>query len=181
MLNVWTVARLGRDEVRTAAVLTWVLDCHGSHGYGSLILETLLSRLKKRSLPGDLDDVNLGHNYRTLREHTPFGDQSNRVDIVLEGGNSVIFLEVKIDAPPGPEQLQRYKAASLAKASATKKEHARLLYLSRTTLKDACDGVIFLNWVDVSKAIHEAVAQSTRNDFSGAILRQFANYLKNFK
>ena len=181
LLNVWTLARLGRDEVRTAAVLTWVLDCYGSHGYGSAVLDALLSKIKARMQRGELDDIDLGQRYRTTREHSPFGDQSNRIDIMIEGGNCVIFLEVKIDAPPGHEQLQRYKAASMVKAVATQKKHSRLLYLSQSSPKAAQADVIFLTWADIRKSIQTVIRQARSDDISGAILRQFASHLKKFK
>jgi hypothetical protein len=181
LLNVWTVARLGRDEVRTAAVLTWVLDCFGSHGFGSAILEALIARLEAREPSDAFADLEIGQRYRITREHSPLGDHGNRIDIAIEGTNCVIFLEVKIDAPEGPEQLQRYRWAAHGKARAAKKAHSRLLYLSQSLPSDIPKDVILLTWTDVRKSIEAAVARSGATDLSAAVLLQFAQHLKPYR
>ncbi|WP_047023613.1 PDDEXK-like family protein, partial [Enterobacter cloacae] len=44
----WEVAGLGRKEVRNTAVLAWLLDPEGTHGFGRLSLQALLQAIRHR-------------------------------------------------------------------------------------------------------------------------------------
>jgi hypothetical protein len=52
LVNVWKEAGLGRNELRHAAVLAWLLNERGTHGRGSAILESWLCGL--RTLTGTM-------------------------------------------------------------------------------------------------------------------------------
>ena len=49
-VDVWSVARLKRDELRHASVLAWFLNPNASHGFEQEIFRTWMSRL---SFPGE--------------------------------------------------------------------------------------------------------------------------------
>ncbi|HEK1093132.1 TPA: PD-(D/E)XK nuclease family protein [Proteus mirabilis] len=101
----WEVAGLERKEVRNTAILAWLLDPKGTHGFGRLPLQTLLQiiRHNKIDIPKDY------HHYcRVQVETNPTGDCTNRVDIEIDADNFLLFIEVKIDANEQPEQIARY-------------------------------------------------------------------------
>lgn len=101
----WEVAGLERKEVRNTAVLAWLLDPEGTHGFGRLPLQTLLQTIRhnRNDIPEDY------HRYcRVQVETNPTGDCTNRVDIEIDADNFLLFIEVKIDANEQPEQIARY-------------------------------------------------------------------------
>jgi hypothetical protein len=105
-IDLWAVAGLARKEVRTAAVLAWLLDPQGSHGQDDLFLQRLWKEVSAAS------ECRLGFELeapqRSRTEINPMGDLNNRVDIELEGRDFLVFIEVKIDAGLRQDQLQNY-------------------------------------------------------------------------
>lgn len=101
----WEVAGLERKEVRNTAILAWLLDPEGTHGFGRLPLQTFLQTIRhnRNDIPEDY------HCYcRVQVETNPTGDCTNRVDIEIDADNFLLFIEVKIDANEQPEQIARY-------------------------------------------------------------------------
>lgn len=101
----WEVAGLGRKEVRNTAILAWLLDPEGTHGFGRLPLKAFLRgiRRKRNDIPEDY------HHYcRVQVETNPTGDSTNRVDIEIDADNFFLLVEVKIDACEQQEQVARY-------------------------------------------------------------------------
>ncbi|WP_142780823.1 PD-(D/E)XK nuclease family protein [Agrobacterium sp. T29] len=177
LLNVWTIAGLKRNEVRTSAVLGWILDSNGSHGFGSAVLQALLEALIQRTGSEELRQAVLGSHYRVSAEHTSFGERDNRVDLAIEGKNCIIFIEVKIDAPEGRDQLDRYTALAKRRAIALRKPVSLVLYLNNTCPPNPPAHLIWLTWRDVARAIFSAVAGSPERTVSGAVLKQFATHI----
>lgn len=178
LLNVWAIAGLKRKEVPTAAVLGWILDCKGSHGFGSDVFESLLSILAEKYPSRDLQGIRLGRHYRLAVEHSSFGESSNRVDLVIDGENTVIFIEVKIDARERENQLKDYLELATKRASVQNKPTAWVLYLSSFLPADAPDAVLHLRWKDVAKAIENAIPLTAEKTVSGAVVKQFAAHVK---
>ncbi|HDR1229421.1 PD-(D/E)XK nuclease family protein [Pasteurella multocida] len=110
MANVWAAANLGRNEVRNSKTLRWFLDVSETHGQGDFFLNSLL-----KALPRSIG-VEKIKNYRATEECCPLGEQSERVDIEIDGENFLLFIEVKIDAVEGINQLQRYQDVAMAKS-----------------------------------------------------------------
>lgn len=101
----WEVAGLGRKEVRNTAVLAWLLDPEGTHGFGRRPLQALLEAIRevRADIPADY------HQFcRVQVETNPAGDNTNRVDIEIDADNFFLLVEVKIDAGEQQEQLARY-------------------------------------------------------------------------
>lgn len=157
-LNVWAVAGLRRNEVRNCAVLAWFLNPRGSHGAGATYLKAVMALLPEVEA-GGLEQARLKTELR------PQGSDRDRVDIVVELPERVIFIEAKIDAPEGLNQLARYRnaAARLHKA-------VSIIYLTRTAPVDEHDGVHHLTWRQVARALTKASGprqgQSLANQFS---------------
>ncbi|HDR1107054.1 PD-(D/E)XK nuclease family protein [Pasteurella multocida] len=111
LANVWVAANLGRNEVRNSKTLRWFLDASETHGQGDFFLNGLL-----KSLPRSIGTERI-RNYCATEECCPLGEQSERVDIEIDGENFLLFIEVKIDAVEGVNQLQRYQDVAMAKSS----------------------------------------------------------------
>jgi hypothetical protein len=177
-VNVWTIAGLQRDETRNARVLSWLLDCDGSHGQGKLIFESLLRRLTNIASATTAPIVSplpshIERPYTTRTEIYP--DSENRVDIELDGPDFLAFVEVKIDAPEGQDQIKRY--VKLARDKAENRPCA-VLFLSRDRDQQlSCndDIVIRATWVDVAMAITDLISES--DDLISTLLRQFADHV----
>ncbi|EKO0937575.1 PD-(D/E)XK nuclease family protein [Escherichia coli] len=101
----WEVAGLGRKEVRNTAVLAWLLDPDGTHGFGRLPLQAFLRAIRHNR--NDIPEDYL-HSCRVQVETNPTGDNTNRVDIEINADNFFLLIEVKIDAYEQPEQVARY-------------------------------------------------------------------------
>lgn len=177
LLNVWSIAGLKRNEVRTSAVLGWVLDCNGSHGFGSAFLAALIKRLEEKTGSKELKTLVLGRHYRVSVEHSSFGERDNRVDIAIEGSNCVIFVEVKIDALEGLDQLSRYSVLARRKAIALRKDVSLVLYLNKTRPLNSPVGLVWMHWQDIARAIMDVVAGPAEKTVSGAVLKQFATHV----
>ncbi|EKN4809898.1 PD-(D/E)XK nuclease family protein [Yersinia enterocolitica] len=101
----WEVAGLGRKEVRNTAVLAWLLDPEGTHGFGRIPLQAFLRAIRHNR--NDIPEDYL-HYCRVQVETNPTGDNTNRVDIEIDADNFFLLIEVKIDACEQPEQVARY-------------------------------------------------------------------------
>lgn len=101
----WKVAGLGRDEVRNSSVLAWLLNPRGSHGFGDALLQRLLNHLaqQRSGFP-----TTTGPYCHVRTEQTPNGERSERVDLEIDAADFYLLIEVKIGAPEGTEQLNRY-------------------------------------------------------------------------
>lgn len=176
-LNVWRIASLGRHEVRTSSVLRWLLDARESHGLGPAILHGLLRRLGARASKPDLTAFIDGPVHSVSVEYNVFGNLDSRVDLVLENDRSVIFIEVKIDAPPGPDQLARYVALAHRKARAMRHERWIVLYLSEWKPPDT-DGLVWLQWRDVAAVVRAGVSATGAVGTPAAVLLQFADHVQ---
>jgi hypothetical protein len=164
-LDVWGVAGLKRNEIRTASVLAWLIDPAGSHGAGDDYLRAFWNRA------GGHDYFELTGPFRVLTEHSPDGDRGQRVDIVLVGKDQIIFIEVKIDAPQHRLQLERYTevAKSLGK-------QFLVIYLSEESeeLPNQCKSI---RWRDVAAAIRDVIRAKNPQWFSTMIAMQFARHV----
>jgi hypothetical protein len=176
--NVWEIAGLGRNEVRTASVLAWMLDHRQTHGFGHAVLSALLQCLGDRLWEGT-ERLDFGDNYFVHTEFCALGGRDNRIDIVIEGTKYVLFIEVKIDAPEGDGQLKRYCEMALRKAHAAGKPFAKVLYLSEHIPEGLPPEVVRLRWRDVARAIRVTLRKATtEQSFPARLLSQFADHIE---
>jgi PD-(D/E)XK nuclease superfamily len=157
MLNVWRTAQLGNDEIRNCKVLATFLDHSGDHGQGVDILCSLLSTIGLQ----EFTERVCKRRYQTHTEVWPLNNAVSRVDIKIEGDDFLIFIEAKIAANEGDDQLQRY--VDLARAKAGSRDWA-VIYLtpdgrqsSNFILSDS-DKVYSASWMQVSRAMRSCVA-----------------------
>lgn len=163
----WEVAGLGRDEFRNTAVLAWLLNPRGSHGFGDAALNILLEQINLQfgggfSLsPSDFCHVRV--------EKNPDGEISNRVDIEIDSKNFYLIIEVKIDAQEGINQLQRY--GDLAKMQAGYRPWA-IIFLTpdgraAKTAGQYLAKILPISWSNLSQLIEKSTRSRSQVDFKG--------------
>lgn len=173
--NIWAIAGLKRNEVRTTAALAWWLDPTGEHGFGNAILREVLAALGNCRLSG----LSVDAPYRVRTEYCAFGEAADRVDIAIDGPDFLLFIEVKIDAPEGPNQLDRYVRKAREFAQAIGKPIVAVLYLNDATPSVLPDGVVPLRWPAIADAIEAVLrADDQPNSFRSQAARQFAEHVR---
>lgn len=167
--NIWDIANIGKKEVPNCAVLTWLLDCYGSHGQGNFFANALFSLLKKSDI--------LHSEYFTKTEDNYYDETANRVDIVLENRDFCVFIETKIYAPEQPRQRERYETVLKNK---TQKEKI-FVYLTPYKLQNDHDTIHYLTWNDISLTFLTAIQNnSAMPEFIKTIVQQYCYYIQNF-
>lgn len=171
--DIWSVIGLERNEVRTARVLTWLLDPRGSHGALAAYFECLWQRI-----PDQLRPFELGTVLRATRETVPIGDGQNRVDIEVEGDDFIVFIEVKIDATDGPNQLSRYASVAKIKASVRGKPNFAVLFLTPGRISLLPEHCVHITWLDVSRAIKQAQKANPAANVGAHLAASFADHIR---
>lgn len=177
-IDVWAVAGLGRDEVRTSRVLAWLLNPRASHGAGDAYLAEIW-RIA-RAVPGLAATLNfpLADVRSVTRENYPLGNNDNRVDIEIIGAEFLLIVEVKIDTfESKPNQIESYAELAVRKAKSLGKKHWGIIYISQTDGGEKVPNVLCLRWRDIGKAIGCVVAKRNNNDFSTRLARLFADHV----
>lgn len=166
----WEVAKLGRNEMRNSAVLAWLLDPHGNHGFGDLPLKSLLSAI--RECGNNRIPENFTRYCRVNVEKYPTGDTTNRVDIELDADNFFMLIEVKIDAYEQKDQISRYIGEAKKRAGAHPWAVVYLTPQGRVPLSageeaDVTD-VPCLSWRRLAIVMTQALEPTRRQIFAAA-------------
>lgn len=180
-VNVWKAAGLGENEVRNSQILKWLLDYRGDHGQGNKILVELLKLLEL--LPQRFQNYSL-ERYSTIAECCPLGNQESRVDIEIDADEFLLFIEIKINATEGKDQLQRYIDIAQAKA---KKRDWLVVYLTKDgklpekyqSYKEQ-EKLIGLSWEKLAEIFYEYAKDRDVNNRSAWLVKQFADHIKTF-
>ena len=190
LCDPWAVASLKRNEVRNSAVLAWWLDPWGSHGLGPVLLTELLHFMHW--------DCSIDRSCRVRVESHPDGDRSNRVDIEIDDPGFFLIIEVKIDAPEGSKQLQRYCNSAEMKRTAGQRGVLFLTPTGRPPVSvdpnSTCetlpsDQVIPISWKKIASLLqaalrqHHARFQAKRYPETALVAllaRTFCNHIKQF-
>jgi hypothetical protein len=156
--DVWTVAGLGRDELRNSAVLAWLLNCRGTHGQDHRFLKSLLSQVVPSIPEQTIAGISKG-TYQTRVESYPLGNRRDRIDIEIESSECLLFIEVKIDAIVDIDQLYRYARRGVLKAS-DRQLHIILIRPSTGLEIDLVSGKIAsATWNDVARSLRATLRQ----------------------
>lgn len=149
-LNVFDVLGFSTDEVRHSRVLAWLLDRHSSHYQGEYFFSHFLTA---RGHPSRWARA----SYRVDVEQS--GDES-RIDIrIFAVGLFLIDIEVKVNAPPGHQQLLRESrdAISFARANGVPEVHVSCIYLSRGNGLPTSRGIFSaMSWKDISRMLEQS-------------------------
>ncbi|MCG7588761.1 PD-(D/E)XK nuclease family protein, partial [Photobacterium sp. OFAV2-7] len=116
--NIFSILRMERKEVETHSRFIYeLLSPHGSHGMGTTFLEMFIS-----------DVLCLEYQQGKLAVKREDGtDEGRRIDFTIESADSMIGIEMKIDAADQRNQLHDYYI-ELNKRAPNKKIH--LFYLT---------------------------------------------------
>jgi hypothetical protein len=165
--NPWVVAGLRRDELRNSAVLAWFLDPSGGHGLGDSALRAVLQKVAQcvPLMPNSASQACL-----VTVEDSPDGLRASRVDVAIDDpGRFFLGIEVKIDAPEQPGQVERY--CSVAEARACDGRPWAVAFLTPTgrmpTTAGRARNVITISWAEIAAALRTAAAGKSRNGRSG--------------
>lgn len=182
LIDIWSVAGLRRRELPNAAVLAWLIDPRASHGQGGLCLAGLLDLVRRKSGP-DLSGMTLG-GARVQPEERPLGSDRDRVDIVVETPELLIFIEVKIDAGEGQAQLSRYveSAARVADVQALADGGTRkktlTVFLSPRPPAETVRDVVHVSWRELASTFTRLAGQA--DGFAELLIRSFAAHTRAF-
>lgn len=182
-INPWAVAGLGRREVPNAAVLAWMLDPRQSHGQGAACLLALLEKVRQQAPVWAFQPDHL-RACRVEAEHRPLGSDRDRVDIVVEGPDLLIFVEVKIDAGEGEAQISRYaesaqKVAAVRAATGLPPVRPLVIFLSPRAPSESVADLVHLTWRDVSAALSEVAASAEGH--ASFLISTFARHVRSFR
>ena len=180
-IDVWEVAGLKRSELRNAAVFAWLLDPNQTHGRGSKVLDVFIRRLAEKHQEQISVPKKVGINYFVFTEAYLLNSMESWVDIVIDGPDFIVIIEIKIDAPEGDKQVERYLA--LAKAKAISRPYWVIFLSPRREQEISSDPhFVAATWNDVAGAIEEVVKSNSTNfvSFSDRLLLQFAQRVRSF-
>lgn len=170
LLNIWAIAGLKRDEVRTASALAglWLAAFGGAAS----------ARFLAAYLQIALDDVEwereLAEGYRVEAECHPLGLRSDRLDLLVETPRHIVAIEVKIDAGLGPEQLERYRGAIEWRA-ALQRRTAHVILLAPFASATARS----TTWSDLADAAEASVPRRAADrNFPEQLIASFAEHVR---
>lgn len=176
-INPWTVARLGTNEVRNAAVLTALWSPHQTGDTAIRFFAAFLGGIDGLGalLPSEEE---LRRGYRVSAEHSPDGAASERVDLVIETADRIIGVEIKIEAREGPQQLERYVAAIERLASLRSKLGAVILL---APFPPTQANVLSASWANVRAAVAATLPERrSAYTFTDHLLADFARHITRF-
>lgn len=201
MINVWSIAGVGTDEVRNCQILAWLLDAKGSHGLAQDFCYFFIDYLnthKGLGAPSQLiEQKSAAYTVKTEVSYLNNDEDqaNNRLDIEIEWSDFFIILEVKIDAPQTNDQLTRYTQLGneKSKIKGIKGDWA-LLYLTKTGAKPTAsidkqtdektiamlEKVRCLSWHDITTAIQLYIEKRAGNQFIAFILKQYCDHINTF-
>jgi hypothetical protein len=176
LTDVWTIARIGRNEVRNTAVLAGLWNPLLCGTVATASLTTFLARLPAGGGIPTADELSAGYTIRT--EDRPLDRADERVDIVIEGATFLLGIEIKIDAPEGFGQLAAYRHALEARAAEQRKRPALLFLSPRPPL----DGITpHARWSNVAAVARRLVPQrESERTFVHQLLAHFATHIADF-
>lgn len=175
LLNVFDLCGVGRDEMKNCAILAWLLDENVSHGQGSRFLRGLLGQCAN---PG-ISQQSIAGGYATRTEFCPNADQADRVDIVCDGRDFLLYIEVKIDSHEHGQQTVRYHEK--LRRNAGSREYDAIFLASCGVA--ACGRTKTLTWRDVASLLGEMAAEaaSARAHVPAALFSHYAGHVSRFQ
>lgn len=172
LINPWSIASLGQNEIRNAAVLAglWMVEFGGetSLQFAAAYLSTALP---------DVDwSMELRKGYRVATEVCPLGEAADRVDLVIETSRYLIGIEVKIRAGLGRDQLERYTSAIKRRAE-LQKLYPLVVLLAPFSTK--LHTVLSTTWADISGAARAAAGEKVaERTFVQHMIASFGDHVR---
>lgn len=176
LINPWSLADLRFNEVRTAAALAGLW----SETFGGRASRAFLTHYLSSALPRTCanwrEELELG--YRVRKEFCPLGGRAERVDIVIETKRFLVGIEVKINAPLGDRQLERYQK-ELERHARVCGKGAHVVLLSRNS---ACpvDDIPCLTWKDLAVSARASCGPRAQDrGFATQLIARFGDHAYN--
>lgn len=183
MGSPWAAAGLRRDELRNSSVLAWYLDPKSGHGLGDAPLRALLARISRTvsafpSIPS--------RSCIVMVEDCPDGLRTSRVDVTVDDpGRFFLGIEIKIDAPEQPGQLERY--CRIAEARACDGRPWAVAFLTRSgklpTTAGGAGNIVPISWTAVAADLRTAAAPARsegRITAAHHLAIEFASHISKF-
>lgn len=172
-LNVWSLAGVRRDELRNAALLCWLLDSSGTHGRGDKFWQQFLRRMADELPRGFAPDACTAQRFTARLETYPLANTERRVDIELENDHFLAFVEVKVDAAEGRDQIGSYVALAAQKAHV--RPYCVFLICPIATDIERRDHVAVASWRIVADAIDDVI-RNDKPSFAKTVLQQLSRH-----
>jgi len=190
--NIWTVAGLRRDEVRTTASLVALLNPSFNGPLANALMREVFIEAG-----GDLKaHPNEFAHYVVRGEHCFEGDRRTRLDIVIESERSIISIEAKIDAGEGfstpheqanegdaptiretdAKQFARIVAATKRAAEARGKR-AYVIVLSKKRVRQEAE-LLTLSWKGLARCVKRALRTEGDSTVKGYFLSGFGQHVQ---
>ena len=174
-VNVWQTAGLKHDEVRNSKVLQWFLNPNGNHGQSDALLKQFITLL-----PIEFQNLDT-QSSRVIAESCPLGEGTERVDIEVDAQHFLLFIEIKINAYEGQEQLNRYLNIAQRKAQ---NRPWLVVYLTNQpqlpVMHRNKQNLIAISWQQVAKAFLQYSKQAETHNRSAWLVQQFAEHIQAF-
>ena len=174
-VNVWQTAGLKHDEVRNSKVLQWFLNPNGNHGQSDALLKQFITLL-----PIEFQNLDT-QSSRVIAESCPLGEGTERVDIEVDAQHFLLFIEIKINAYEGQEQLNRYLNIAQRKA------HNRpwmVVYLTNQpqlpVMHRNKQNLIAISWQQMAYVFLQYSKQAETHNRSAWLVQQFAEHIQAF-
>lgn len=156
--DTWRMGGLGRRELANASALRQLLDPRGDHGLGVMPLEGLFDALVEAASncprPTDL------RRATAQVECRPLQSERDRVDLVIDHPELLLFIEIKIDAIEGRDQLDRYAQTAEQLAHFTGRPAWRVVFLTPRALRITTPDVISLRWHALATALRRRLSDT---------------------
>jgi hypothetical protein len=178
--NPWSMATVGHDELRNCSLLSQLWNERSVGPIARRFLAAYFDRIDcGNSILPSLADLAQGYTVRT--EHCPAGEQSDRVDITVEGKDFLVGIEVKIHASEGPDQLKRYCKVIASRAHGMGIPLDRQCVVFLAPYPTEVPGVLQSSWRDVAAVAHEVTRSHLPADSTPAWMIQcFGEHVKEF-
>ena len=172
LLNLWAIAGLKHNEVRTAGALAGLWRTE----FGGVTSRDFLALYLKRAVKNEDWDHELCSGYSVFTEVNPLGESSDRVDLVIETGRYLIGIEIKIRAGLGPnDQLGRYLEALESRAAHMRR--SRILILLAPFPSKIAE-VYSSTWNDVSAAARQVAKRGgSAKSLIHRVIAQFGDHV----
>ena len=174
-VNVWQTAGLKHDEVRNSKVLQWFLNPNGNHGQSDALLKQFITLL-----PIEFQNLDT-QSSRVIAESCPLGEGTERVDIEVDAQHFLLFIEIKINAYEGQEQLNRYLSIAQRKAQ---NRPWLVVYLTNQSQLPVMhrnkQNLIAISWQQMAYVFLQYSKQAETRNRSAWLVQQFAEHIQAF-
>lgn len=174
---------MSRQEIVHSQALAWFLDEQRSGGIGRRCLEAFRTIVENREIGTTRGDVpeafDFGQKPSVATE--VFVGLGDRVDIVLRSTSSIAFVEVKVDAPEGDRQLDRYAVALRGAAGSASNRWLVFLTVDPKSTTSTSFPYRHVSFVDIVRALIPVASEQLTpgHQFLRMYLKAVARHLLN--